>query len=57
LLLAFTLSFGKFWQAWQKKFTGDRGRAFAEASAYAQGYGAMSGVTETHEHKGDFKEW
>jgi len=24
-----------------KKFTGDRGHAFAEASAYAQGYGAM----------------
>jgi hypothetical protein len=39
--LGFTLSFGKFWQALQKKFTDDRKRAFAEASAYAQGYGAM----------------
>jgi hypothetical protein len=38
--LAFTLSFGNFWRAWQKSLREDRGPAFAEASACAQGYGA-----------------
>jgi hypothetical protein len=67
--VAFTVSFGKFWRAWQKSFTGDRGPAFAEASAcgqraaargYAEGssafYDEAGNVIETHEHAGDFKE-
>ncbi|PYL30095.1 MAG: hypothetical protein DMF39_06055 [Verrucomicrobia bacterium] len=31
-----TLSFGKFWRAWQKSLRERGGRAFAEASAYAR---------------------
>jgi hypothetical protein len=65
----FTLSFGKFWRAWQKSFTGDRGPKKSEFNAigYANHrsrshhavirvYDEAGNVIKTHEYKGDFKE-